>query len=77
MPGNNSKYTPEYREETARFVIESGRSATSVAEDIGIDKNTVCSWVREYRKKAGLPSCAEEKGIQSAERQESSEESRD
>ncbi len=55
MPGNNSKYTPEYREETARFVIESGRSATSVAEDIGIDKNTVCSWVREYRKKAGLP----------------------
>ena len=22
MPSNNSKYTPEYREETARFVIE-------------------------------------------------------
>ena len=63
MPSNNSKYTPEFREETARYIIESGRSATSMAEEIGIDKSTVCSWVREYRRKKGLPSNAEEKGI--------------
>ena len=50
MPSNNCKYTPEFREETARYIIESGRSATGMAEEIGIDKNTVCSWVREYRK---------------------------
>ena len=43
MPSNNSKYTPQFREETAKYVIESGKSATSVAEEIGIDKNTVCS----------------------------------
>ena len=63
MPSNNSKYTPEFREETARYILESGRSSTSMAEEIGIDKNTVCSWVRAYRKKNGLPSYAEEKGI--------------
>ena len=48
MPSNNSRYTPEFRAETAKYVIESGKSSTSVAEEIGIDKNTVCSWVREY-----------------------------
>ena len=64
MPSNNSKYTPEFREETAKYIIESGKSGTSVAEEIGIDKNTVCSWVRAYRKKIGMPAYAEEKGIQ-------------
>ncbi len=63
MPSNNSKYTQEIRERTAKYVIENGRSATSVAEEMGIDKNTVCQWVRSYRKKHNLPSYAEEKGI--------------
>ena len=56
MPSNNSKYTPEIREQTARYVLESGKSATSVAEEMGIDTNTVCKWVREYRRKNDLPS---------------------
>ena len=38
MASNNAKYTPEFREETARYVIESEKSATSVAEENGIDK---------------------------------------
>lgn len=63
MPSNNSKYTPEFREETAKYIVESGKSASGVAEEIGIDKNTVCAWVREYRRKNGLPTYAEEKGI--------------
>ena len=63
MPSNNSKYSQEVREETAKFIIESGKSATSVGEEMGIDKNTVCRWVRDYRRKYNLPSYAEEKGI--------------
>jgi transposase-like protein len=51
------------REKTARHIIESGKSATSVAEDIGVDVNTVCKWVRDFRKKHGLPTWAEERGI--------------
>ncbi|MCR4671742.1 MAG: transposase [Lachnospiraceae bacterium] len=74
MPSNNAKYTPEFREETARYVVESGKSATSVAEEIGIDKNTVCSWVRAYRRKNGLPGYSEEKGIHDLRPKDVSEE---
>lgn len=34
---NNSKYSQKAREETAKFIIESGKSATSVGEEMGID----------------------------------------
>lgn len=76
MASNNAKYTPEFREETARYVIESEKSATSVAEEIGIDKNTVCSWVRDFRRKNGLPSYSEEKGIRDLRPKDQSEEDR-
>lgn len=63
MPSNRTKYSGEMREETAKFIIESGRSATSFAEEMGIDTNTVCRWVRDYRRKNNMPSYKEEKGI--------------
>lgn len=69
MPSNNSKYTDEIREQTARYILEKGKSATSVAEEMGIDTNTVCRWVRDYRRKHNLPSYAEEKGIKKKEPQ--------
>ena len=62
MPSNNSKYTTEMREQTAAYIIENHKSATSMAEEMGIDINTVCRWVRDYRKKYKMPSYAEEKG---------------
>ena len=67
MPSNNSKYSEEMRERTARHIIENGKSATSTAEELGIDTNTVCRWVREYIRKNNLPSYAEEKGLKRAE----------
>lgn len=63
MPSNNSKYSEEMRTQTAAYILESGKSATSVAEEMGIDTNTVCRWVRDYRRKHGMPTYAEEKGI--------------
>lgn len=62
MPSNNSKYTEEIRTQTAEFILETGKSATSVAEEMGIDTNTVCRWVRDYRRKNKMPTYAEEKG---------------
>ena len=50
MPSNNSKYTQGIREQTARYILDSGKSATSISEEMGIDKNTVCRWVRDYRR---------------------------
>ena len=59
MASNRSKYTQEFREQTAQFILENGKSATSAAEEMGIDINTVCRWVREYRRNHGLPSYKE------------------
>jgi transposase len=63
VPSNNSKYTADMREQTARLILEKGKSATSFAEEMGIDTNTVCRWVRDYRRKHNLPSYSEEKGF--------------
>jgi len=67
MPSNNSKYSPEMREQTVKYILEKNRSATQVAEEMGIDTNTVCRWVRDYRRKHNLPSFAETKGMKRAE----------
>jgi transposase-like protein len=68
MPSNNSKYSPEFRDQTAKHIIETGKSATSMAEELSIDINTVCRWVREYRKKHGLPSWHEEQNRRTSNR---------
>ncbi len=73
MPSNNSKYTEEFREQTVKHIFETGKSATSMAEEMGIDTNTVCRWVRDYRRKHNMPSYAEEKGIRKKEPQETGE----
>lgn len=61
MPSNNSKYSQEMREKTARHILNSGKSATSVAEELGIDTNTVCRWVRDYRRQNSMPTHAEDR----------------
>ena len=44
MSSNNSKYSEEMRVRTAKHVIESGKSVTSMVEELEIDvilKNTL------------------------------------
>jgi len=48
MPSNNSKYSDEMREKAARHIIKSEKSETRVLEEMGIDRNTVCRWAKEY-----------------------------
>ena len=55
MPSNNSKYSPEIREEAAKLIINTGRSASNFTEEMGIDVNTVCRWVRDYRWAHKMP----------------------
>ena len=63
MPSNNAKYSAEFRERTCQHIEESKKSASAVAEELGIGKDTVCRWVREYRKRHQLPSYAESQGM--------------
>ena len=54
MPSNNAKNTPEFREKTAQYVVENRKSATSIAEEIGIDKYATGQEHTEEKKPAQL-----------------------
>lgn len=56
MKSNNSKYSVEMREKKVAF-FESGKSPIAVAKELGMDKNTVFNWVRDYRRRNNL-SCS-------------------
>ena len=49
------KYSEEMRLQTIKYVLEGGKSATKISKELGIDTNTVCRWVREYREAQGMP----------------------
>lgn len=50
MVRKRHNYSPEFRKEAARLVVESGRGITEVAREIGVGSTTLGNWVREYRK---------------------------
>jgi transposase len=50
--GSNKKppYDAEFREGALRIVVETGRSAGEVAEELGINPGTLHSWVSRWRR---------------------------
>lgn len=46
----NGKYSPEYREEAVKLVIESSRPIAEVARENGINEGTLGNWVARYRR---------------------------
>jgi transposase len=53
MSGKRRKYTPEFREQAARLVIETGRPVAHVAAEIGVGEQVLGRWVRLARESAG------------------------
>jgi transposase len=53
MSGKRRKYTPEFREQAARLVIETGRPVAHVAAEIGVGEQVLGRWVRLQRQVAG------------------------
>ena len=49
------KYSEEMKLQTVKYVLKGGKSATKISKELGIDTNTVCRWVREYREAQGMP----------------------
>ena len=45
------------------FQTKKEKSATKIAKDIGVNPNTICRWVQEYRKQNNLPTYEEERRI--------------
>ena len=51
MAGKYRKFTPEFREEAARMVVETSRPIAEVARELGINETSLGNWVRAYREK--------------------------
>lgn len=47
------KYTPEYRQEAARLVLESERPIAHVAQEIGVSATILGRWVKLERERQG------------------------
>jgi transposase len=51
VAGKYRKFSPEFREEAARMVVETSRPIAEVARELGINETSLGNWVRDYRKK--------------------------
>ena len=49
MSGKRKKYTPEFREQAARLVIETGRPIAHVAAEMNLGEQLLGRWVRQAR----------------------------
>lgn len=50
MSGRQKKYTPEFKEQAIKMVIDSSRPIAQVARELGINDVTLGFWVKNYRK---------------------------
>jgi transposase len=50
MSKQRRSFTPEYKEQVARMVVEESRAIPSTAREIGVNQQTLRNWVGEYRK---------------------------
>ncbi len=50
MAGKYRKFSPEFREEAARMVVDTARPIADVARELGINETSLGNWVRDYRK---------------------------
>ena len=50
MAGKYRKFSPEFREEAARMVVETSRAIADVARELGINETSLGNWVRAYRE---------------------------
>jgi transposase-like protein len=51
VTGKYRKFTPEFRDEAARMVVETSRAIADVARDLGVSETSLGSWVKAYREK--------------------------
>ena len=42
---NRRRFTPEFKNDAVKLVIESGRPTAQVAQDIGVNEGTLGNWV--------------------------------
>lgn len=49
MGKQRKAYSPEYKDEAVKLVVNTGRPVATVARELGIVEQTLSNWVRAYR----------------------------
>ena len=50
MPRSKKNFSPEYRGEAVKMVIETSRPVAQVARELGMNEGTLSNWVNAYRR---------------------------
>jgi transposase len=50
VPDKYQKYSPEFREQAAKMVVDTSRAVAEVARELGVSETTLGNWVRAYRE---------------------------
>lgn len=45
-----SKYEDEFRDKMIHLHLNDGRTLSSLSKEYGVNKSTICNWVKLYRK---------------------------
>lgn len=55
MPGKAKRYTPEFKKQAAKTVVDNSLPIAQVARELGISDTTLKFWVQDYRRKLAGP----------------------
>jgi transposase len=47
---NRRKFSPEFKEEAAKMVVETSQTVAHVARELNVNETTLGNWVKEYRE---------------------------
>ena len=50
MTPKRKSFSPEYKDEAAKMVIQESRPVATVAREIGVNEQTLRNWVNAYRR---------------------------
>ena len=50
MARQRRSFTPEFKDQVARMVVEESRAIPSTAREIGVNEQTLRNWVNAYRR---------------------------
>lgn len=48
--GKRQRFSPEFREQAVRLVVETSRPIAEVGRELGVNPGTLANWVNKYRE---------------------------
>ena len=58
MAGNGRRYTQEFKDSAIQLALNSEKSTTQLAKELGMSSKTLYGWLRNYQQKYNLSNSA-------------------